>query len=187
MILTMNNTLLNFILVIDNKDLVPLNVYETINNWKGSEDKRDFLVAEIDPEYAGGIELCDKYNVDPKYGANCLVVDGIRGDNHTYAVLLVPVGYRYNMSSVVRKELNARMVSVAPLDFVLEQSGMEYGSITPIGLPKEWVLFIDPLVLENERIIVGGGYKKSKLSIPSKALLSLTTAKVVDGLAKRLN
>lgn len=176
--------LLDFKPVIENIDLVPQNIYDVINNWNGDENNSDFFVAEIDPEFAGGVELCEKYNIDPKYGANCLVVDGIRGDNHTYAVLLVPVGYKYNMSNVVRKELNARMVSVAPLDFVLEQSKMEYGSITPIGLPKEWLLFIDPLVLENERIIIGGGYKKSKLSIPSKALLSLPNAQVLEGLAK---
>jgi len=180
----MDNILLDFKPVIQNKELVPTKIFEIVSNWNGEEDKTEFLVAEIDPEFAGGIELCEKYNVDPKYGANCLVVDGIRGDSHTYAILLVPVGYKYNMSYVVRKELNARMVSVAPLDYVLEKSGMEYGSITPIGLPEEWDLFIDPLVLENERIIIGGGYKKSKLSIPSKALLSLPNAKVLEGLAK---
>jgi len=143
-------------------------------------------VAEIDPEFAGGIELCNKYGVDPRNGANCLVVEGKRGEISTIAVCLVPVGYKYDMSGVVRKRLNARQVSVASLDLVIKQSGMEYGSITPIGLPEEWNIFIDPLVLEPERIIIGGGFKVSKLSIPSIALLHLPKAEVLAGLAKNI-
>ena len=41
-------------------------------------------------------------------------------------------------------------------------------------------------VLENERIIIGGGYKNVKLSIPSETLLSLPNAKILEGLAKKI-
>ena len=181
----MKESSLNFQPVIENRNLVPKNVYDVISNWKIKAQIKEFLVAEIDPNYVDGIELCEKYNIDPKCGANCLIVDGIRGDSHTYAILLVPVGYKYDMSKVVRKELGVRMVSVAPLDYVLEQSKMEYGSINPIGLPEDWMLYIDPLVLENERIIIGSGYKRSKLSIPSEGLLLLPNAKILEGLSKK--
>ena len=155
--------------------------------WVGPQKKTDFLVAEIDPEFAGGIELCNKYNVNSMYGVSCLVVMGTRGKNNSFASCLVPVGYRYDMSRVVRKAMDVRQVSVAPIDFVLSESKMEYGSITPIGLPKDWLLFIDPLVLKSERIIIGGGLKKSKLSIPSSALLSLPNAAQLEGVAKLVN
>jgi prolyl-tRNA editing enzyme YbaK/EbsC (Cys-tRNA(Pro) deacylase) len=180
----MENTLLQFSPVIERPDLVPDTVFNTINNWTGTEQKDEFLVAEIDPEFAGGVEVCEKYNIDPKSGANCLVVNGTRGDKKTTAACLVPVGYRYDMNGAVRKALNARQVSVASLEEVMELSHMEYGSITPVGLPSDWFLFIDPKVLETERLVIGGGLKKSKLSIPSKALLSLPNATVLEGLAK---
>ena len=76
------------------------------------------------------------------------------------------------------------MVSVAPLDYVLEKTKMEYGSINPIGLPEDWKLFIDPKVLEVERIICGSGLKKSKISLPSKYLLKLNNVKILENLAK---
>ena len=76
------------------------------------------------------------------------------------------------------------MVSVAPLEYVMEKTKMEYGSINPIGLPKDWKLFIDPKVLEVERIICGSGLQNSKLSLPSKYLLKLNNAEVLENLAK---
>lgn len=177
----MDNYILEFKPIIDNKNLVPKNIFDYVSS---TQNKKDYLVAEIDPKYADGKTFCKEYNIDPKYGVNCLIVKGIRGNNETYAVLLVPVGYKYNMNSVVRKELNARMVSVAPLDYVLEKSNMEYGSITPIGLSSDWLIFIDPKVIENDKIIIGGGYKNVKIKLPSKELLNLPNVKLLDRLAK---
>lgn len=88
------------------------------------------------------------------------------------------------MSSTVRKHTNSRMVSVAPLEFVLEATKMEHGSINPIGLPNDWKIFIDPKVLEVSRIICGSGKKISKLSLPSKYLLKLPNVEILDDLAK---
>lgn len=148
------------------------------------EEKNEFLVAEIEPEYMDGIKLCEHYNIDTKEGANCLICECKRGENKSYVALLVPTGYRYNMSSTVRKYTNSRMVSVAPLDYVLEKTKMEYGSINPIGLPEDWKLFIDPKVLEVERIVCGSGLQKSKISLPSKYLLKLNNVEILENLAK---
>lgn len=176
--------LLEFCPALDNSHLIPSTVYNAINDLAWSCDKNDFMVAEIDPQYAAGNDLCKKYQIDISKGANCLIVNGIRGKNRTYAACLVPVGYRYDMSGVVRKTMNVRQVSVAPLDFVLSQTKMEYGSITPIGIPRDWLLFIDPAVLRHNYIIVGGGFVKSKLLIPSSSLLDIPNATVLTGLAK---
>ena len=176
--------LLSFNPVIENPCLVSRSIYDDIISKDWHCDKKDFLVAEIDPQYAGGMELCEKYQIDITKGANCLIVNGIRGKNKTFAACIVPVGYRYDMSGVVRKKMGVRQVSVAPLDYVLSKTQMEYGSITPIGLPSEWLMFIDPKVLIHKHIVVGGGLVKSKLLIPSKALLDIPNAQVLDGLAK---
>ncbi|MFA5603114.1 MAG: YbaK/EbsC family protein, partial [Bacilli bacterium] len=177
------NTLLDFKKIIDNKDLVSSVVYEIINKLP-KEEIESFLVAEIDPKYINGIDVCEKYNVNPKCGGNCLIVDGIRGDNKTRVALLVPVGYRYDMNGVVRKQINARMVSVAPLEEVLKETKMEYGSIGPIGLPSNYLIYVDSLLLNKDRIIVGSGIKKAKLSIPTSIFKSLPNVIVLDGVAK---
>ncbi len=180
----MNIGKLEFNPVINNKELVAKSVCESIEKWNGKVPKDSFCVATIDPQYAGGVELCNYYDIPIEIGANCLIVEAKRSQQVWYAACLVPVGYRYNMTSVVRKALNARTVSVAPLDFVIEKTGMEYGSITPIGLPEEWKIFVDPLVMKNERIIIGGGLVDSKLSILSTAFLEMPNVVILDGVAK---
>ncbi len=179
----MNNKL-DFKKVTENKSLVAESTYSCIEKTFLKEEKNDILVAEINPEYMDGIKLCEHYNVDIKTGANCLICECKRGENKSYAALLVPTGYKYNMSSTVRKYTNSRMVSVAPLDYVIEETKMEYGSINPIGLPEDWKLFIDPKILEVERIICGSGLQNSKLSLPSKYLLKLNNAEILENLAK---
>lgn len=119
-----------------------------------------------------------------KTGVNCLICECKRGENKSYVALLVTTEYKYNMSSTVRKYTNSRIVSVASLDYVLEKTKMEYGSINPIGLPQEWKIFINPKVLEVDRIICGSGLQKSKISLSSKYLLKLNNAEVLENLAK---
>lgn len=182
----MNNRL-EFKNVISNKDLVSETTYRRINNLFSEEEKNNILVAEINPNYMDGIKLCEYYNIDLKMGVNCLICECKRNESKNYVALLVPTGYKYNMSSTVRKYTNSRMVSVAPLEYVLEQTKMEYGSINPIGLPNDWKIFIDPKVMEEDRIICGSGIQKSKLSLPSKYLLKLPNSEILENLAKEAN
>lgn len=178
---------LDFKKIEENKHLLAETTYDCIKNLFSKEEQKNILVAEIDPEYMEGIKLCEHYDIDIKTGVNCLVCECKRGENKRYVALLVPTGYKYNMSSTVRKYTNSRMVSVAPLDYVLEKTKMEYGSINPIGLPQEWKIFIDPKVLEVERIICGSGLQKSKISLPSKYLLKLNNVEILENLAKELD
>lgn len=99
---------------------------------------------------------------------------------------MVPVGYRYNMGSVVRKYTNSRTVSVANLEYVLNSTEMEYGSITPIGLPNDWKILVDSSILKQEQIIIGGGLVKSKISLPVNIFLKLPNVEIVDGIAKQI-
>ena len=97
------NSKLEFKKVTNNKDLVSRPTYACIDNLFSEEEKDNILVAEINPEYMDGIKLCEHYCIDIKTGANCLISECKKGENKSYAALLVPTGYRYNMSSTVRK------------------------------------------------------------------------------------
>lgn len=174
---------LDFVKVIDNYDLVCSRSYNYIKT-RFSEEINDFYVAEIDSHYMDGIKLFEHYDISNYLGVNCLICECKRGQNINYAALLVPTGYRYNMSSTVRKHTNSRMVSVADLEFVLSSTNMEYGSINPIGLPSCWKIFIDPKVLNSDMIICGSGLKHSKLLLPSRFLLKLENVEILSGLAK---
>src|SRR5438128_1716380 len=124
---------------VNNKpSLVAKPVQVAIQNWTGSIASDELLVSEIDPEYSDSLAFCEKYNIPLHQGANCLIIEAKRGGDVKHAACLVPINTRANLNNVVRKYLNARQVSLAQKDFAVNATGMEYGSITIIGLPKDW-------------------------------------------------
>ena len=147
-------------------------------------EKYDIETAEIDPAFADGENMHTQYGVRYEEEANCLVVEGSRNDIVKYAALVVPYGKRANMNAKVRNPLDAKKVSFADLHYVTDVTGMEYGSITPVGLPEEWLVLVDPSVLNEEYIIVGGGLAKSKLRIPTALFQEMENCRIIEGLAK---
>ena len=53
---------------------------------------------------------------------------------------------------------------------------MEYGGITPIGLPADWPIFIDAAVDATADVIIGSGVRHSKIALPGGALAALPNA-----------
>jgi prolyl-tRNA editing enzyme YbaK/EbsC (Cys-tRNA(Pro) deacylase) len=60
---------------------------------------------------------------------------------------------------------------------------MEYGGITPIGLPEGWPVLVDAAVAAAGPVVVGSGLRASKLELPGEALSDLPGAVVLNGLA----
>jgi prolyl-tRNA editing enzyme YbaK/EbsC (Cys-tRNA(Pro) deacylase) len=140
-------------------------------------------VTEIDPAFADTEVLCAHYDVQPAESANCVVVAGRRGDQVSYAACVVLATTRADVNGVVRRHLGARKASFAPLDQVVIETGMEFGGITPVGLPGPWPLLIAPSVADHSRVVIGSGLRYSKLRLPGSALAALPGAKVLPGLA----
>lgn len=175
---------LNFLNISEHEYLVSIPTYEFINKYF-KEHIDDFKVAEIDTNYMDGISLFNHYNLSEYMGVNCLICEATRAQNRELVALLIPIGYKYNMSSVVRKHLNARQVSVAPLDEILNITKMEYGSINPVGLPCNIKILIDPLIFDKELMICGSGIKNSKIMFPSIYLKDFPNTEILEGIAKR--
>jgi prolyl-tRNA editing enzyme YbaK/EbsC (Cys-tRNA(Pro) deacylase) len=177
---------LQFEPAVNRTDLLPQSINELLKNWRGATPVEEILVAPIDAEFADSAKFCEHYGVDPKDGANCVVAVATRGENRTFAACLVPVNCRADLNNAARKTLGAKRVSFAPLDEVLKETGMEYGGITPVGLPENYPILIDSRIAEMQRLIIGGGFRKSKLSIPGKALVELPNVIIVEGLGKEI-
>jgi prolyl-tRNA editing enzyme YbaK/EbsC (Cys-tRNA(Pro) deacylase) len=60
---------------------------------------------------------------------------------------------------------------------------MEYGGITPIGIPASWPLLVDAGAAATERVIIGSGIRASKLVMPGALLAALPRAEVLQNLA----
>jgi prolyl-tRNA editing enzyme YbaK/EbsC (Cys-tRNA(Pro) deacylase) len=89
---------------------------------------------------------------------------------------------RADVNGLVKRQLDVRKASFAPMETAVELTGMEYGGITPIGLPADWPVFVDAAVARSERVIIGSGVRRSKLTLPGAALASLPGAVVVTNL-----
>ncbi len=61
---------------------------------------------------------------------------------------------------------------------------MEYGGITPLGLPPDWPVLLDPAVAAAPELVIGSGVRRSKLLVPGDVLAALPTAEVLEGLGR---
>jgi prolyl-tRNA editing enzyme YbaK/EbsC (Cys-tRNA(Pro) deacylase) len=143
----------------------------------------EIRAAEIDPELADTAAFCERYGVLMEDSANCVVIAGRRGGAVSYAACVVLATTRADVNGVVRRRLDARKASFAPMTEAVELTGMEYGGITPIGLPAAWPVLIDAAVLRRDVVVIGSGLRSSKLALPSAALAEFPTVEVVEGLA----
>jgi len=150
----------------------------------GLADVPGALVAEIDPDLADTAALCAAYDVPLDVSANCVVVTGRRGGQERYAACVVRATTRVDVNGLVRRMLDVRKASFAAMEDATAATGMEYGAITPIGLPDGWALLIDAYVVHAPLVVVGSGVRRSKLVLPGASLALLPGAQVVDGLGR---
>ena len=169
---------------IERLDLVAPPVAAALSAWSGPVPVDEIGVAEIDPELADTAAFCERYGVGLEESANCVVVAGRRGGEVRLAACMVLATTRADVNGLVRRHLEARRASFAPLDEAVAETGMEYGGITPIGLPVDWPLLVDAAVAASPRVVVGSGLRRSKLTLPGKALSDLPNAVVLDGLGR---
>jgi prolyl-tRNA editing enzyme YbaK/EbsC (Cys-tRNA(Pro) deacylase) len=141
-------------------------------------------VAEIDPGLADTAQFCAAYSSPLDRSANCVVVAGRRGEDTRYAACLVLATTRADVNGLVRKRLNARKASFAPMDDAVELTGMEFGGITAVGLPEGWPLLVDSAVAAAPAVVIGSGIRGSKLALPGELAARLPGAEVVDGLGR---
>ncbi len=164
---------------LDRPDLLAPVVAEALASW---EHGGDVGVVEIDPELADTAAMTEAYDVPLDSSANCVVVSGKRAGDERIAACLVRADTRADVNNLVKRTLDVRKCSFHPMDRAVEETTMEYGGITPVGLPEEWRLLVDASVLEIESTIIGSGVRRSKLLVPGPLFGELPGAEVLTGL-----
>jgi prolyl-tRNA editing enzyme YbaK/EbsC (Cys-tRNA(Pro) deacylase) len=170
-------------------DLLATPTVTALDAWPADApvDVDEVLVAPIDPTLADTAAFCEAYEVGLDISANCVVVAGKREGVTRYAACIILATTRADVNGVVRKMLDVRKASFAPMAEAVELTGMEYGGITPIGLPEDWPILVDSRVVAAPHVIIGSGVRHSKIALPGPALGMLPHAQVVEGLAKAVD
>ncbi|GAA2161754.1 prolyl-tRNA editing enzyme YbaK/EbsC (Cys-tRNA(Pro) deacylase) [Humibacillus xanthopallidus] len=137
-------------------------------------------VAEIDAELADTAAFCAAYDVAPEASANCVVVEGRRGEEVTLAAVMVLATDRADINRVVRRHLGVRKISFADQARAQELTGMQQGGITPVGLPEGWPVLVDARVVAAGPVVIGAGVRGAKLLVHGSALADLPGAVVLE-------
>lgn len=140
----------------------------------------EVFVAPIDADLADTAAFCAAYQVGLEVSANCVVVAGRRGETTTLAACLVLATDRADVNRTIRKHLDARKISFAAVDEATSATGMEFGGITPLGLPAGWALLVDRAVADTEWVVIGSGLRSSKLLLRGADTAALPGAEVLD-------
>ncbi|MER5493100.1 YbaK/EbsC family protein [Streptomyces sp. NPDC002454] len=164
---------------------LPVPVADALRHWRGTVPAEEVLHVETDPRWADTDAFVEHYGAELlPFSANCVVVAGKRGGESTLAACLVPSAARVDVNGTVRRQLGARKASFAAMDTATGLTGMEHGGITPVGLPADWALLVDPRLLDLTHVLLGSGLRRGKLIMPGKALAELPGAVLVDGLGR---
>jgi prolyl-tRNA editing enzyme YbaK/EbsC (Cys-tRNA(Pro) deacylase) len=165
---------------LDRLDLVGAPVAAFLRQW---EHAGQVGVVAIDPDLAETSATVEVYGVPWERGANCVVVMGKREGQERTAACVVRGDTRADVNNRVKRLLDVRKCSFLDHDRAVAESGMEYGGITPIGLPADWRLLVDARVPAIETVLIGSGIRGSKIILPGALLARLPGAEVVEDLA----
>lgn len=152
---------------------------------EGADLAHQAQVIPIDPSYSDTDTLNARYALDPEATGNCVLVAGKRTGEERIAACVVRAPDFADVNHVVKKRMDVRKASFLPVERAVEMSSMEYGGITPVGLPKDWRLFIDGAVADRVAVLIGSGVRHSKLLVPGALLVALPGAERVENLGVR--
>jgi prolyl-tRNA editing enzyme YbaK/EbsC (Cys-tRNA(Pro) deacylase) len=175
---------LHLVAALNRPDLLAPRVGAALTDLDGALPAGAVTVAEIDPELADTAGFCERYGIALAESANCVVVAGRRGGETRFAACVVLATTRADVNGLVRRELDVRKASFAATDVAVAETAMEYGGITPIGLPGGWPIFVDAAVDAAPRVVIGSGIRRSKLALPGGLLRRLPGATVLAGLGR---
>ncbi len=117
---------------LDRTDLLAPVVADALSAW---DHGGEVGVVEIDPELADTAAMTEAYDVPLNASANCVVVSGRRAGEERLAACLVRADTRADVNNLVKRTLDVRKASFHPMERAVEETSMEYGGITPVGLP----------------------------------------------------
>jgi prolyl-tRNA editing enzyme YbaK/EbsC (Cys-tRNA(Pro) deacylase) len=164
---------------LDRPDLLAPSVGAALGSWPRADA---VSVTEIDPDLADTAALTEAYDLPLSASANCVVVSGRRAGEERIAACVVRADTRADVNNLVKRTLDVRKASFLATERAVEETSMEYGGITPVGLPKGWRILVDASVLDIEVAVIGSGVRRSKLLLAGRDLADLPGVEVLEGL-----
>jgi prolyl-tRNA editing enzyme YbaK/EbsC (Cys-tRNA(Pro) deacylase) len=140
-------------------------------------------VLACDPDLADTAAFCAHYGFSVEQAANTILVASRKVIPAKYAACVVLATTRLDVNKKVSELLAVRRLSFADAETTIEVTGMMIGGVTAFGL-GDLPVYVDAAVMEQPRVVMGGGNRSSKLLLNPEELTKLPNVVVVEGLAK---
>lgn len=136
-----------------------------------------------DPNFADTAAFCEKYGFSPGQAANTILVASRKVEPVKYAACVVLATTQLDVNKKACQLLGVKRASFADGETTKELTGMMIGGVTAVGI-SGLPIYVDSAVMQQEKVLMGGGNRESKLVLNPNELLKLPNVEVVDGLAK---
>jgi prolyl-tRNA editing enzyme YbaK/EbsC (Cys-tRNA(Pro) deacylase) len=147
------------------------------------DNKIEYEVLDCDPDLADTAAFCEHYNFSLSQAANTIVVASKKVDPPVYVACVNLATSRLDVNKKVRELLNVRRISFADSEMTKNLTGMLIGGVVIFGI-KDIPIYIDSAVMEQDKVVMGGGNRHSKVLLDPKELLKIKNLQVIEGLAK---
>jgi prolyl-tRNA editing enzyme YbaK/EbsC (Cys-tRNA(Pro) deacylase) len=131
-----------------------------------------FEAMPCDPNLADTAAFCEHYQFSPEQTCNAILVAS-KTDPIKYACCVILATCKLDVNKKVCQLLDVKRCSFASGELTKELTGMEIGGVTPLGLPDDMPIFVDQAVFDNQRVVLGGGNRTSKLLLNPNGLLKV--------------
>ena len=103
----------------------------------------------------------------------------VRGDSSGPMLVLAPAGTEIDMRALARCSGDKR-VEMVPQREVLGLTGYVRGAVTPLGIPRNYPVFIEETAILWDLIGISAGAKGMELTLAPADLVRITSAQLAD-------
>ncbi len=136
-----------------------------------------------EPALADTAAFCEHYGYKLEQSANTILVASRKTEPTKYALCVVLGTTRLDVNKKVCKLLGVKRASFADAETTRALTGMEIGGVVAIGTSEHIPVYIDSRVMEQEKVVMGGGNRTSKLVLNPQGLHKLPNATTIKNLA----
>ena len=136
------------------------------------------VVFACSDEHSDTAAFCERYGLELGDCANTLVLKVGRSQQEQYAAVVTLGSRRLDVNGAVKSMLDARRLTFARREVATEVTGMQFGGITAFGLPAGMRVLVDAAVMERPFVVMGAGFRETKLLLAPSELARLPTVEV---------
>jgi prolyl-tRNA editing enzyme YbaK/EbsC (Cys-tRNA(Pro) deacylase) len=139
----------------------------------------DYEPLPCEEHLADTAEFCAHYGVSPQEACNTILV-ALKTNPRQVIACLVRADTKLDVNHKVSALTGVRRMSFASAEETASLTGQSIGGVTIFGLPDDMPIYIDERVMQQPKVLLGGGNRTSKVRLSPHELRKLPRVSVAD-------